>query len=93
MYLYLDESGDLGFDFSKKGTSKYFVITILVCKDKITKRALSNAVKRTLKNKINHKKKNNSRQHELKAPELILMLKIIFTDKLKKIIIHYIAWP
>jgi len=28
-YLYLDESGDLGFDFSKKQTSKYFIITII----------------------------------------------------------------
>ena len=29
MYLYLDESGDLGFDFSKNQTSKYFIITII----------------------------------------------------------------
>ena len=28
-YIYLDESGDLGFDFSKKKTSKYFVVTFL----------------------------------------------------------------
>ena len=28
-YIFLDESGDLGFDFSKKKTSKYFVITLL----------------------------------------------------------------
>lgn len=29
VYIYLDESGDLGFDFSKKKTSKYFVVTFL----------------------------------------------------------------
>lgn len=33
-YLYLDESGDLGFDFSKHGTSKYFVIGIIAIYNK-----------------------------------------------------------
>lgn len=28
-YIYLDESGDLGFDFTKKKTSSYFVVTFL----------------------------------------------------------------
>lgn len=28
-YIFLDESGDLGFDFEKKRTSKFFVITVL----------------------------------------------------------------
>ena len=31
--VFLDESGDLGFDFSKPRTSRYFLITILVCDD------------------------------------------------------------
>ncbi len=34
MYIFLDESGDLGFDFSKKRTSKYFVITFLFVENK-----------------------------------------------------------
>lgn len=33
-YIFLDESGDLGFDFKKKKTTKYFVITFLFAKDK-----------------------------------------------------------
>jgi hypothetical protein len=33
-YIFLDESGDLGFDFSKKGTTKYFVITFLFAHNK-----------------------------------------------------------
>lgn len=33
-YIFMDESGDLGFDFTKKKTSKYFVITFLFAKDK-----------------------------------------------------------
>lgn len=28
-YIYLDESGDLGFDFNKRKTSRHFVVTIL----------------------------------------------------------------
>ena len=33
-YIFLDESGDLGFDFTKQKTSKFFVITFLFVKDK-----------------------------------------------------------
>lgn len=33
-YIFLDESGDLGFDFSKKKTSKYFVISVLFVDNK-----------------------------------------------------------
>lgn|SRR3989338_10138066 len=28
-FIFLDESGDLGFDFTKKGTSQFFVVTFL----------------------------------------------------------------
>jgi undecaprenyl pyrophosphate synthase len=34
MFIYIDESGDLGFDYSKNKTSKYFVITFLFTQDK-----------------------------------------------------------
>jgi hypothetical protein len=30
LYLYLDESGDLGFDFVNKKPSKFFTVTIMV---------------------------------------------------------------
>lgn len=33
-YIFLDESGDLGFNFKKKKTSKYFIITFLFVKEK-----------------------------------------------------------
>lgn len=33
-YIFLDESGDLGFDKSKKRASKYFIITFLIANDK-----------------------------------------------------------
>ncbi len=31
LYLYLDESGDLGFDFVNKKPTKHFVISIFDC--------------------------------------------------------------
>lgn len=31
--VFMDESGDLGFDFSKKGTTKYFVVALVLTKD------------------------------------------------------------
>lgn len=33
-YIFMDESGDLGFNFSKSKTSQYFVVTFLFCADK-----------------------------------------------------------
>lgn len=33
-FIFMDESGDLGFDFSRKGTSRYFLITFLFCERK-----------------------------------------------------------
>ncbi len=45
-YIFLDESGDLGFDLKKKGTSKHFLITFLFAKDKTT---LDRVVKRTFR--------------------------------------------
>jgi len=43
LYLFLDESGDLGFDFEKKKTSKVFVITCLFTEHK---RGIEKIVKR-----------------------------------------------
>lgn len=43
-FIYMDESGDLGFDFTKRRTSRYFVITFLFVPDK---RPVNKAVKKT----------------------------------------------
>lgn len=51
-YIFLDESGDLGFDFSKKRTSKFFVITFLITE---SKKPIEKIIKKThseLKQKI-----------------------------------------
>jgi hypothetical protein len=50
-YIFLDESGDLGFDFKKTKTSKYFVVACLFAKnkkpiEKITKKTHSELKKK-----------------------------------------------
>lgn len=45
-YIFLDESGDLGFDFNKKKTSRYFVVTFLFTDDKTS---LEKMVKKVFK--------------------------------------------
>ena len=43
-YIFFDESGDLGFDFTKKRTSRYFVVTFLLATEK---RPIERSVKKT----------------------------------------------
>ncbi|MBN2754019.1 MAG: DUF3800 domain-containing protein [Candidatus Goldbacteria bacterium] len=64
-YLYLDESGDLGFDFVNKKPSKFLTLTILSVIGVDNNRKLINTVKRTIKKKVNIRKP--SRITELKA--------------------------
>jgi len=66
-YLYLDESGDLGFDFANKKSSNFFTITILLVKGIENNRALVNAVKKTIKRKLNPKGNRRRIVEELKG--------------------------
>ncbi len=83
MYIYLDESGDLGFDFSKRGTSDYFVITILVCENQLSKRSIARAVRRTIRNKINPKNNPAKTNYELKGTNTALGIKEYFYKHIK----------
>lgn len=49
--IYMDESGDLGFDFTKKNTSKFFLITFLFSEDKKSLEKLVKKAHATLKKK------------------------------------------
>ena len=82
MIIYLDESGDLGFDFENKSPSSYFVITLLVCEGKPATDSFKVAVKRALKNKLNHKKSRRKVQ-ELHATHLSLPIKNYFYRQIK----------
>ncbi len=50
-YIFLDESGDLGFNFKKKRTSKYFVVTVLFVEHKRVVEKLIRKVHRGLRRK------------------------------------------
>ena len=65
--IFIDETGDLGFDFQKIRTQPFFIIGALVCKDTVASRNIQKAVDRTLKNKLNRKPKNKRIVEELKG--------------------------
>jgi uncharacterized membrane protein len=57
IYLYQDESGDMGFDFTKSGTSKYFSIALLIMTEQ---RPISSLVKKVFTSLPQATKRNNS---------------------------------
>ncbi|OGL45505.1 MAG: hypothetical protein A2W05_06335 [Candidatus Schekmanbacteria bacterium RBG_16_38_10] len=79
-YLYLDESGDLGFDFVNKKPSKFFTISILAIKGQENNRLLIKAVKKTLRRKLNQKK---STVEEMKGSKTVLEIKKYFYTQVK----------
>ncbi|PKN01821.1 MAG: hypothetical protein CVU77_02460 [Elusimicrobia bacterium HGW-Elusimicrobia-1] len=78
MYIFLDESGDLGFDFSKAHTTSHLVITVLVARDKT---GFERAVKRTLKNKVNRRRNS---VNEIKGSDTAFEVKKYFYNTLLK---------
>jgi hypothetical protein len=48
-YIFMDESGDLGFDFTKVKTSRHFVVTFLLMPDEGTVRAARKIVKKVVR--------------------------------------------
>ena len=85
VYLYLDESGDLGFDFINKKPSKFFTITVLAVKGQVNNRAIINAVKNTLKRKLRKKKLLKSSGCELKGSKVSMEVKKYFYSQVKGI--------
>lgn len=57
LYLYLDESGDLGFDFFGKKPSRYFTITVMMVQGIENNRKIAKAVKRTVRKKLYKQKR------------------------------------
>ena len=81
MIIFLDESGDLGFDFESKRPSETFTITLLVCDNAVVVRRIERAVKRALKNKLNHKK-STRKVSELKGSATSISIKQYFARHL-----------
>lgn len=84
MIIFLDESGDLGFDFEKRRTSQKFVITLLVCDDTAATVGFRKAVRRTLKNKLNQRRKSSRTIQELKGTGTTLAIKEYFFRQLSR---------
>jgi hypothetical protein len=74
-WLYLDESGDLGFDFVNAKPSKYFTICILATSHRATNMALKDAVRRTMRRKLNPMSKRKRIVEELKGVGTTLAVK------------------
>jgi len=79
-YLYVDESGDLGFDFFAKSPSKFFTVCVLLVKGSEQNRAILSAVRQTIRRKLPR------REHaELKGTRTSLTVKQYFYGLVKEI--------
>ncbi|MBI4309006.1 MAG: DUF3800 domain-containing protein, partial [Candidatus Omnitrophica bacterium] len=85
LYLYLDESGDLGFDFVNKKPSKFFTICILVIKGMESRKRIVKMIERTLRRKLNPKNKRKRFVQELKATSTTLAIKEYFYRNIKDV--------
>ena len=83
MYIYLDESGDLGFDFTKGGTTRFFVITLLVIHSNEVNKKMLKMVERTIKEKINRNKKGKDITLEFKGSNTDIKAKEYFYRHIK----------
>lgn len=84
-YLYLDESGDLGFDFVNKKPSKFFTVAILALSSVENNRKLIKGVKNTLRRKLNPKGKTKRIIQELKGSNTSFSVKQYFYKQVKEI--------
>ncbi|MCB4791366.1 MAG: DUF3800 domain-containing protein [Elusimicrobia bacterium] len=83
IYLYLDESGDLGFDFINKKPSRFFVVTILAVQGEDARRRITIGVKRTLRRKLNPASKRQRMVEELKGTDTTFEVKQYFLRQIK----------
>lgn len=84
-YLYLDESGDLGFDFVNKKPSKFFTVAILAVNSVENNRKLIKGVKVTLRRKLNPKKHRRRIVQELKGKDTTFEVKQYFYKQISRV--------
>lgn len=84
-YLYLDESGDLGFDFFNKKPSRFFTVTVLALGSMAENRKLIKAVKVTLRRKLNPPKHRLRMVQELKGGKTTIEVKKYFLRQVKSV--------
>lgn len=81
LHLFLDESGDLGLDFEQTRPSRFLTIAILATSQTATMRAIENAVRKTLRRKVNSKKKC---EQELKGTATDIAVKRHFYQQIEQ---------
>jgi len=85
VYIYLDESGNLGFDFTKQGTTRFFVVTLLIADSFYDNRKIFKAVERTIKVKIRKNKKKKDLSLELKGSKTDIAVKKYFYRQIENV--------
>lgn len=85
LYIYLDESGDMGFNLKNDKTTTHFVVSILLIKGELDNRFFINAVKKTLRRKLNPKNKRKRIVTELKGTKLNSEVKKYFYSLVKNL--------
>lgn len=83
LYLYLDESGDLGFDFVNKKPSEYFTICVLAIHGAENNHAFTKAVKNVIRRKL--RKARSGQVLELKGARTTLDAKKLLYRKVEEI--------
>lgn len=84
-YLYLDESGDLGFDFVNKKPSKFFTVTILALTGKDNDKQLIKEANVTLRRKLNPPNKRKRLITELKGNGTTIEVKKYLYQRIKDV--------
>ncbi|MEW6416632.1 MAG: DUF3800 domain-containing protein [Nitrospirota bacterium] len=80
LYLYLDESEDLGFDFFAKKPSRYFTVTVMLVQGMENRKKIARAVKRTLQYKFPKQKRT-----ELKGSKQSIDIKRYFYRRIESV--------
>ena len=83
MFIYLDESGNLSFNFEKEGTTDYFIITVLKVKTREDNRRIFKAIERTIKNKLSRRKTRKISQDVMRGYNTIITVKKYFFNLIK----------
>lgn len=84
-FLYLDESGDLGFDFVNKRPSNYFTVTIVATSSYEKDRKLTKEVRVTLRRKLNPPGMRKRMVQELKGTDTTMEIKRYFFNRVHDI--------
>ncbi|MEW6262162.1 MAG: DUF3800 domain-containing protein [Thermodesulfobacteriota bacterium] len=81
-YLYLDESGDLGYNPDKEGKSRFFTVCVLAVSSRERNKIITSAIRKTIKHKLNPPGKRNRLVPELKGSRTSLEVKRYFFRQL-----------